>query len=73
MAKLEQVESEGIAAIGYDSVRHRLRVQYRGSRRLYDYLNVPPQEYRALQEAESKGRYVNFRIKPRYKYEVVRH
>lgn len=44
-----------------------LSVKYRGGD-VYDYLGVPEEVYRALKAATSKGRFVNFEVKPRYRY-----
>lgn len=44
-----------------------LSVKYRGGD-AYDYLDVPEAVFRELKAARSKGRFVNFEIKPRYRY-----
>jgi hypothetical protein len=44
-----------------------LSVKYRGGA-AYEYLDVPEAVYRRLRAAASKGQFVNFEIKPRYRY-----
>jgi hypothetical protein len=69
--KLRPVQSTSIAAIGYDERRSRLLIQFRDTGDIYAYDDVPPHVFRDLQEAPSKGRYVNYEIKGRYRYEKV--
>jgi hypothetical protein len=71
MALMQPVDSASIAAIGYDRRRRRLFVQFRDSGETYAYLGVPPRLFAALEEAPSKGRFVNAVIKDRYPYERV--
>lgn len=57
--------SSSITAAGYDAVTATLRVRFvRG--RTYDYIGVPADAYDAFLAAPSKGRFVNFEIKPYY-------
>jgi hypothetical protein len=49
-----------------------LSVKYRGGE-AYDYLDVPEWVYQELKAAPSKGRFINFVIKPNYKYEKRTH
>jgi hypothetical protein len=69
--RLRAVESSSIAAIGYDERMSRLLVQFRESGDVYAYREVPAHVFSELQAASSKGRYVNFKIKGRYRYERV--
>ena len=62
--------STAIRAYSYDAPRRILRVTF-VSGRAYDYLGVPKADYEVLHAADSKGRFVNFRIKPRYPYRRV--
>lgn len=59
------VESSSIAEAGYDSRREIMEVEFRNGG-LYQYLEVPAEVYGEFEEAESKGRFVNLRIKPDY-------
>ena len=60
------VESSAIDAVGYDAARRALSVAYKGGRE-YVYLDVPPEVFDALLKAESKGKFVNAEVKPRYR------
>lgn len=63
-------DSTSIAAAGYDAARKVLRIRF-VSGRTYDYLDVPAEAFEALKAAESKGRFVNYVIKPRFKFRKV--
>jgi KTSC domain-containing protein len=66
---LTPVESSNVFALGYDPATKRLQVQFRSSRdarmpgQTYEYRNVPPETNEALMNSESKGAFVNQRIK----------
>ena len=62
-----RMSSSSIAAAGYDHRRHALRLRY-VSGVMYDYLDVPVSVFEELLEAPSKGRFVNWYIKPRYRF-----
>ena len=62
------VDSSALDAVGYDPRRRVLHVAYKGGRE-YAYLDVPPDVYDALLQADSKGRFVNEVVKPRYRFE----
>ena len=49
-----------------------LSVKYRGGD-AYDYFGVPESVYRDYKEAESKGQFINFVVKPNYRYEKRTH
>lgn len=59
------VDSSSIAEVGYDPHREIMEVEFRNGG-LYRYLEVPAEVYREFEEAESKGRFVNLRIKPEH-------
>jgi lysyl-tRNA synthetase class 2 len=63
--QLTPVESRSIAAVGYDHDRSELFVRY-VTGGTYAYSLVPARLYRELLASESKGRYVNTRIKPNH-------
>jgi|tagenome__1003787_1003787.scaffolds.fasta_scaffold19633255_1 hypothetical protein len=65
------VGSRGIAAIGYDHQGKSLLIRYRRSQTIYAYTGVPLQTYAELMQAESKGQFVNFYIKPRYSFRPI--
>ena len=60
-----------IAAIGYDIATQVLEVEFH-SGKVYIYLDVPPEEHRALLDAESIGRYFNHEIRTSYSTARVR-
>jgi hypothetical protein len=49
-----------------------LSVKYRGGD-AYDYFDVPESVYREMKAAQSKGQFVNFVVKPNYRYEKRPH
>lgn len=61
------MSSSSIAAAGYDDRRRALRLRY-VSGGMYDYLDVPVGVFQELLDAPSKGRFVNWYIKPRYRF-----
>jgi hypothetical protein len=59
------VESNQVAAIGYDAARKTLQATFtRGPGHVYQYPNVEPAVYQAFMAAESKGKYFGEHIKP---------
>lgn len=38
---------------------------------IYDYKDVPPEVFKALKIAGSKGRFLNFHIKGKYEYDRI--
>lgn len=62
-----RMNSSSIAAAGYDDRRHALRLRYVNGG-MYDYLDVPVSVFQELLDAPSKGRFVNWYIKPRYRF-----
>jgi len=66
MVQLQPVESTSIELVAYEDESKRLYVRFRDSGDAYVYYDVPPLAYRALMVSDSKGRYLNRTIKPRY-------
>jgi hypothetical protein len=64
------VNSTTIAEIGYDEASRTLEIMFRNGR-IYQYFDVPEQEYRTLMAASSHGQYLNQYIKGRYRYARV--
>ncbi|WP_217630860.1 KTSC domain-containing protein [Modestobacter sp. DSM 44400] len=62
--------SSSIVSVGYDPEASVLEVEFQGNR-VYQYLDVPPEEFDALMEADSKGRFVNGVIKPAHPYRAA--
>jgi hypothetical protein len=56
--------------MSYDPATQRLRIVY-VSGLIYDYKNVPQEEYDAMKAAFSKGTYLNQNIKGRYDFEKI--
>lgn len=67
------VESTTLRAIGYDSIRRELELEFRDNGDIYRYLDVPPQEHQEFMAAPSKGTYLNrvFKLK-KHRYFVVK-
>lgn len=66
---MPEVASSAISHISYDRRHKRLYVTFRGSGGSYVYIDVPQHKYDELMKADSKGVFVNERIKPSYKYQ----
>ena len=69
-------ESSSIAAAEYDRQRKTLWVRFKAGRAAhrggtYDYFDVPAAVVRDFISAPSLGRFVNWQIKPYYRYERV--
>ena len=65
---IRRIESSSIDAIGYEPDSGKLYVRFVGSGRAYVYYGVPAPVYAAFMAADSKGRFVNTRIKGLYEY-----
>ncbi len=59
------VESSSIASIGYAPQERVLELEFRQSGEVYQYFDVPAEEYAAFLAADSKGTYLNQQFKPR--------
>ncbi len=67
------VDSTSIATIGYDPELRILELEFRQTGEVYQYFDVPPQEYGAFLQAESKGTHLNQQFKRRgYRYVRVK-
>jgi KTSC domain len=67
---MHAVRSSSIAAVGYDPRRRTLRIRFIGGDS-YDYLHVSPKVFGQLLDAPSKGRFVNWQVKPHFPYRRV--
>jgi KTSC domain len=64
------VESSSIASVGYAPQERVLELEFRQSGEVYQYFDVPAEEYAAFLAADSKGTYLNQQFKPRgYRYQ----
>jgi len=66
----ERVDSSSLSSLGYDARRHVLEVEFRNGG-VYRYMDVPEDAWSELRSAESKGRYINSEIKPRFRWRKV--
>lgn len=65
----EFLKSSVIASMGYAPAERILELEYRDTGDVYDYFDVPPEEYASFCSAESKGVYLNQIFKLRgYRY-----
>ena len=69
MVTMHLVESSSIRAVGYNAEAEELWIEFHSSPNPYVYFAVPAEVYGELEEAESKGEYVNLRIKPYYDFD----
>jgi hypothetical protein len=63
--KREPLDSSSLRSVGYDPSAHVLEVEFRNGG-VYQYLEVPDEEFEGFITAPSKGRYLNTEIKARY-------
>jgi hypothetical protein len=66
----DKVTSTAVSEIGYDDKTRTLEVLF-ATGSLYQYFDIPPQEFEALMQSESYGRYLSSSIKGRYRYARV--
>jgi KTSC domain len=66
----QSVESSSLASVGYEEWTRTLEVEFRNGG-VYRYLGVPAAVHHALMTADSRGAYLNTRIKPYYPYQRV--
>jgi len=64
------VESSTLAAVGYDTDRKLLKVEF-SSRAVYHYFGVPAAVHQSLLKASSKGTFFNRSIRGRFPYRRV--
>lgn len=63
--------STSIRRFEYDEDGRVLSVWFLASGKRYDYAGVPPELYRDLRRAFSKGRFFNAHIRNRFPYRLV--
>ncbi|MEO6632192.1 MAG: KTSC domain-containing protein [Mucilaginibacter sp.] len=63
--------SSVVAAMKYNESEATLRITYT-SGKVYDYKNVPPEVFEEMNEADSKGTFLNYQVKGRYKFKKVK-
>lgn len=67
----EKVDSSSLASAGYDRASRTLEVEFRNGY-VYRYAGVGPAVYQRFLRAPSKGTFVNFYVKPAYRFTRVR-
>ncbi len=68
MPEMEFVTSENVEAIGYDVENRELHVRFLRSGITYVYSNVDEYIFQELRMAESKGAYINQRIRNNFEF-----
>ena len=68
--KRQSVESSNLASIGYDAENEILEVEFNHGG-VYQYFDVPKEEYEALMNADSLGSYFYHNIRDVYEYEKL--
>ena len=68
--EMSAVQSSSVAQLGFDHRREELHVQFRTSDNIYIYEGVSPDVYAELLESDSKGAFLNTRIKTVYPFRV---
>lgn len=66
MPEMMFVDSSNVEAIGYDIDTQELHVRFLKSGQTYVYYGVEEWVFQELTQADSKGSYINARIKPHY-------
>ena len=64
------VESSNVATIGYDEETNELHVQFKSGAE-YIYSDVPQDVVQEFLDADSKGKFLNERIKGIYSFEKI--
>jgi hypothetical protein len=68
---MEPVDSSSVAAIGYDAEASELYIRFLVSGETYVYRDVPELVWRQLRRSESKGAFVNERIRDDYDFRML--
>lgn len=65
--KRQSVDSSNLASIGYDASSQILEVEFKHGG-VYQYKDVPEDEYEALMNADSHGKYFSANIKNQFAF-----
>ena len=68
--KMIPVDSSNVEAVGYDEKSSTLQVEFKNGG-MYQYFDVPEDEFIGLRDASSVGGYLAARIKGTYRYSKV--
>ncbi|MBX3576381.1 MAG: KTSC domain-containing protein [Rhizobiaceae bacterium] len=71
MPEMIFVDSTNVEAIGYDPITQELHVRFVKSGETYAYYAVEEWVFQEFMQTDSKGNYLNTRIKPHYQYGKV--
>ena len=63
--------SSVVADMEYNKEKSSLRITYT-SGAVYDYIDVPPEVFNEMKIAGSKGTFLNYMIKGKYRYKKIR-
>ena len=66
--KRKPVESSNILAVGYNREKAQLEIEFKRSKVVYKYFDVPANVHRNLMKAESIGSYFNQNIAKEYEF-----
>jgi hypothetical protein len=66
MPEMHYVDSKNIEAIGYDTNAQELHIRFLKSGETYVYYAVEEWVFNEMMQADSKGKYLNAKIKPNY-------
>jgi len=69
--KRTKVKSSNIASIGYEIESKILEIEFNKGT-LYEYYNVPEEEYKNIMNANSYGKYYIAKIKDNYSYNRIK-
>jgi hypothetical protein len=67
MLRVHPVVSTSIDVVAYDDDTGVLYLRFRDTKMLYAYYDVPTETVEELLASDSKGTYVNMKIKPRFR------
>jgi KTSC domain len=65
------VESSNLASVGYDQKEQILEIEFNHGG-IYQYFDVPVEEYEGLMSADSHGRYFVHNIKDAYEFDRIK-
>ncbi|MFL5728693.1 MAG: KTSC domain-containing protein [Cytophagaceae bacterium] len=68
---MKKVSSSCISEMDYDRKKKRLILKYQPHGELYEYPHVSLKDYETLENAESKGEFVNRVIKKKYRFKKL--
>jgi hypothetical protein len=68
--KRQSVDSSNLASVGYDEENETLEIEFNHGG-VYQYFDVPKEEYEALMNASSLGSYFFHNIRDGYEYSKI--